>query len=140
MVVTDDGIITDFNPDPKNAQSSILKMSLPIIVMLVNAVHLKNEYARMRVKPDGIVTEPLDTSLQFNSDALGYHSEPDSNRTPLVGKLVQPIKLLLPRVITEAGIVIVLIGVLQNVFHSILETLLTDSNVIEAKLLQPLKA
>ena len=75
---------------------------------------MKNEKARTRVKDDGIVTTPFTTSLQSTSEAVGYHCDPDSNWTPLAGRLVHSLNIASPRKVTEAGIVILLIAVLIN--------------------------
>jgi hypothetical protein len=76
---------------------------------------LKNEKPRTRVKDDGIVNVPFTTSLQSTSDAVGHHCDPDSNRTPLVGRLVHPMNIASPRKVTEAGLVIVFIALWANV-------------------------
>ena len=95
-------------------------MLLPDIITLVNESHLKNEKPRTRVKDDGIVTTPFTTSLQFTSEAVGYHCDPDSNWTPLVGRLLHPINMESPRKVTEAGIVILLIALWLNASNSII--------------------
>ena len=81
-------------------------MLLPDIITLVNEAHLKNEKPRTRVKDDGIVTTPFTTSLQSTSEAVGYHCDPDSNWTPLVGRVVHPMNTFELKKVTEAGIVI----------------------------------